>query len=74
MRKKPKLKKFKPGSTAGQKVLSSEEKIEVKDARCIWGTLRTTTSAAVRTTLQQLMGFSESDVIVKRKFKTANGD
>ena len=74
VRKKPKLKKSKPRSDAGQKVLSSEEKIEVKNARRVWGTLRTTTSAAVRTTLQQLIGFPESDVIVKRKFKTANGD
>ena len=45
---------------------STSERVQVKGARCVWGTVKVTTSAVVKTTIQRLSTVGES-VSVKRK-------
>ena len=47
--------------------------VEMKGARRIWGTLKTTTTTAVIGTLKRLTSISDK-VTGKRKFKTASGN
>jgi len=47
---------------------------QVKGARKIWGTLRTTTTTAIERALSTLTKVSSKDVVVKRKYKTAQRD
>ena len=47
---------------------------QVKGARKIWGTLRSTTTTAIERALSTLTKISSKDVVVKRKYKTAQRD
>ena len=49
---------------------SSKRRMQISGARRIWGTLKTTTCAAVSSSLKRLISFSDQ-IKVKRKYKTA---
>ena len=49
---------------------SSKMRVQISGARRIWGTLKTTTCAAVSSSLKRLTSFSDQ-IMVKRKYKTA---
>ena len=57
------------GSGEGRK--QHHKRVAVTGARRVWGTVRATTSTAVKTTLQRLTTSSEDGMVVKRKYKTA---
>ena len=46
------------------------KRVQVQGTRRVWGTVKATTSMAVKTSLKQLSTIGE-DVLVKRKCKTA---
>ena len=52
----------------------SKNRMPVKGARKIWGTLRHTTSFAIQNTLKALTKSGSNGLTVKRKFKTAPSD
>jgi len=49
-------------------------RVLLKGARKIWGTLRTTTTLAVENALKTLTSINVKSLIVKRKFKTAHNN
>ena len=51
-----------------------KNRMPVKGARKIWGTLRQTTSSAIQNTLKALTKSGSNGLTVKRKFKTALSD
>lgn len=59
--------------TAQRKQSSSQrrKRVAIPGARRIWGTMRSTTQTAVTNALKQLTTVDVSQLIVKRKFKTA---